>query len=137
MARNAVQGQTTYKAFHKAWPIDSKRGRQPCRGKEALPQVDLASFLNDTHTTTTQVHHKEFPVSRRPGPSLAQAKPHLPWLADTTTNKDVYRVHSLPMLTLPQTFSPVFQVPFDAYTEYQTEFLSKEPRPFLAHLTGT
>jgi hypothetical protein len=132
-----IQGQTSYHTFHKAWPVRAKLGGEPHTRTKLPPSVDFASFMNDMHTTTNQVHHIEFPVSRRPGPTCAKAKPHMPWLASTTTNQAVYSAHDLPMLTLADSSPPVICTPFDADTEYHAEFTCKDPRPFLAHLTGT
>ena len=114
--------------------MESKASRKLIQ--PTLAAVDYASFLRDAHTTTSQVHHTAFAVQRRAGPTCTEAGPHLPWLAQGTTNQADFVEKDLPLLVPAGGAEALVRAPFNAATEYQAEYEAKEARPFLSHLAG-
>jgi hypothetical protein len=129
-----MQGRTTYSTFHTGFPVDSKPGRAALRPTVAT--IDGDSFRTDTYTSTNNVVHTPFPVSRRPVPTCALASPHLPWLAGATTNEDEYPWKDVPVVALAGTRPSLMQVPFSGDSEYVGEFGPKAAQPALPHLAG-
>lgn len=133
-----AQGESTYRSNYSAWPVHS-RPKQSAT-KPIMAPVDMQSFLNDTFTTTNQVHHPPHAVVARHGRTSAQARPHLPWLAGETTHEEAYPWKASPLLQLADSAAlnssaPVI-TPFDGESEYAAAFVPHALRPFIPHLTG-
>lgn len=129
-----MQGRTTYAHFHTVFPVDAKTPRRQWPAPTGV--VDNASFDIDMHTTTNAATYVPHPVTRVPGPTTGVAGPPLPWMASAPTTQETHAWQMPPPLKSVPAEGAKPQMAFGGKTEYQQEFVPKEPRPFLPHLAG-
>lgn len=129
-----MQGQTTYSKCYTGCLVDARPAHTL---REVQPvDVDVASVLQDTFTTTAASFHTPFTVQRRQGPACAVARAHLPWLAQATTTSADFP-HQLPCpLGMAATTAPLIHTSFCGETEYQSEFMEKAGEANVPHSIG-